>query len=285
MIRNIAILSLIIISQLFAQSTGQNYRLLKEKIVIDSVTVYNLSLKDGSDLRCTIVSFDSVKIDFKALSGWKGSVEFKQVKSISVLRGKWKEGIFIPYQPHSTHLLVSPTAYTLPAGKFYLSYSEFFFPLLTYSPADFFDFGGGMPIIPSSDFEGYYFYGKLSLFQQSGFSAAVGAILINIGENRNTAPFAVITMDNDKFLLNVGASGKIFNNSSIVTAGFEVRTAPRLSIVGEIWALSDDKYSYIGFSGRYRNINYGSDVGFILPWKDTLFDSGLIPWVAVHFYF
>jgi len=267
------------------QTDSTKYEKFNEIIIADSIHVYKLILNDGSEIKCRVTSLDSSEISFLALSGLNSKVKIKFVNSIETVRGKWKNSEFVQYQPHSTHLIIAPTAYTLPQGSFYFSYANFFIPTLTYSPVDFADFSAGMFLLPLNKFDNYYFYGKLLFYKMEGFSASVGGLIYKLGNEKISAPFIVITMDNGFFLLNIGASGKAFNNSNIIMAGAEIRSGKKHSIILEGWAMPNSKFNYFGIAFRYRGYTFGSDIGFFKPLNQNFFNSKLMPIISFNYFF
>lgn len=270
-------------SVLFAQNGATLDEL--NKLSFDSTTVYQVTLKDKSAFYCLADSLTDNSLFAKSLFKKTLVLPVNAIVSINIAEGEWRNGKFFLFNPQSTRMIFMPTGKTLPAGKILISYTQLFYPVLTYSPFKFLDIGAGFSIVPFMPQKEHMFYAKLLLYEQKGFYASVGGMYTSSEEDHNLAPFVSITMDNDKFLLNIGGGGRAFFNSSVVSAGVEFRTAEWNSLLVELLALPESDYDYLAFSSRLRKTDYAADVGFIIPWKKSPLERGLIPWLTFYYYF
>lgn len=278
------LLALILSSvHLFAQSISPQYDTILRNIKTDSTTVYKLYFIDGSEINCRITSFDSIKVSFKSLSGIVGEVKISSLEKIVVLKGKWEKENFIKANPHSSHLLLSPTAKNLQAGSVYYGNAELFFWMLSVAPTDFLTVGIGLPVVPNIDFETIYGYVKLNLGEYAGFNFAAGVVGTVANSNYNYAPFEVITYQHDLFSVTAGFYNNL-NHTSMPYFGGELKLSKRVSLVTENWIIPDSKYNLYSFAIRFSGQSFGSDIGFFNAW-DGMDRFPFMPWLGFFIVF
>jgi len=266
-----------------AQSIKPDYSQMEKRLISDSLHIYKLRFKDGSELKCSITSYDSLSVQFKSLAGFSGSVELTKLENIILIKGNWKEDKFIQNSPHNSRMIVSPTGETLPAGSVYLSAAELFFWMISAAPTDYLTFGVGLPFFPNSRFGTYYGYTKVRLIDYNGIFISVGAAGIVGAGNFEYAPFEVISYSAEKFSLTAGLYNNI-NNSSMFYFGGQIKIGAHSWFITENWIVPNSKINAFFFAIRYSGEYFSSDIGFVNAWESR---DGFpfLPWIGLNYNF
>jgi hypothetical protein len=105
----------------------------------DTLSVKQITLKDGSKLIGRIISSDANEIEFKTSSGVEMKIKQELIQKIQDVElevettSESKPGA---YQVGDHELLLMPTAYTMQSGQSYLSNYELFFLNYSYAPGN-----------------------------------------------------------------------------------------------------------------------------------------------------
>lgn len=279
--KNIFIFFLVSTSITFAQYVKPDYENFAKKVALDSVSVYQMQLKDGSEINCIVTKFDSTTVYFKSVAGLTGSVKFENINKVYLLSGEWLENRFKHFNPHSAHLLLSPTGINLKAGSVYLSFVELFFPMINVAVTDYLTMGLGAPIIPAGRLSTYYFYGKFNALSYKDFYLSGGVFGIVGNGDGYFYPFAVSTYKAERFSITVG--GYLGEDNDILPyIGGELSLSRKVQLVTENWVLPNTDYLLYSIAVRYSTETWGSDLGLVKLFE---VDSGFpfFPWFGVHF--
>ncbi len=266
-----------------SQTIKPDYKSLSEKIIFDSSHVYNLVFNDGSELLCNIVGFDSASLNFKALSGFEGNVELNSISKIKLVRGEWKDNEYKVENPHSHHLVIFPTAETLPQGSIYMSISEVLFWSLTFAPTDFINVGAGSPMIPGAFFSSLYGYVKLRLLNYEGFHLSVGGVAVTALENMSSSSFIAGSAIYDKVKVTLSYYTN-FDQFEMLNFGGEISLNNRMSLITEHDFFTVDQSALHIYGVRFNGNSFGTDFGFIYL-SDENKNSRPFPWLGIYYKF
>lgn len=261
--------------------------------------VTKIELKDGSSLIGTMMSEDSLGIDFRTLGGVTARIAHTQIRfkfpyqagflSIDTVK---KRTII---DPNRTRLFLMPTARPIGSGNGYFSAYEIFFPTLAFGVGNILSVAGGMSIFPGSKNQLFYFAPKVTLLNTTNTSVAVGGVYLGAGGNDegSSLVYGAATFGNEKGSLTIAARIPTEQDqNSLFVIGGELQTSNTVKLITENWIFSNSiLYSFgvrffgdklaadLGFM-RLGNTNSGAGFPFF-PWLGFTYNFGT-PTPASH---
>jgi hypothetical protein len=254
--------------------------------------IHRIELQDGLEVVGTIISQDSMQVEFLSVSKVLMTIPRSQVKSMKQLTGTVEDGVFRHSDPNYTRLFFAPTARSLKNGQGYFSAYEIFFPFLAVGVADVVTLAGGMSLVPAAESQIFYLAPKVTPFHMKDTDLSVGLLYINAtsgGEDGVGIVYAVGTHGTPDAAITVGAGwgfaeGEL-SNKPILLLGGELRISRTLKLISENWIPSSTNWAVYSFGIRFFGENLAADLGFIRPSKFTSDGFPFIPWIGFAYNF
>lgn len=254
----------------------------RQQVPRDTMLTHVLYLADGTTLVGRLVSRDSLTIQFETNGGML-TIPVARVKELRDVRPADVKGneYWFP-DANETRLFFAPTGRMLKKGEGYYSNTYLVLQNFVGGVTDQFTLGGGMSILPSSDFFSenvYYVTPKIGLYNQSKTNVAIGALLgtvpgvnggggdafgILYGVATRGGPDASVTGG-----IGYGFEGGDLQDRPLFMLGGAVRSSRRISLLTEnyfTWT-RESEYVYCGSypscpPPQYRNelqavVSYG----------------------------
>jgi hypothetical protein len=250
-------------------------------------------MRDGSLLVGQITEQSADSISLVTASGRMklaraAIVEIKPVNSADV-----HEGVYWPADPHDTRLFFGPTGRVLGKGNGYFSDLYLFLVNAAWGVTDRFMIGGGLSVLPTSDFFGnnvYFLTPKFALVRREEFNVSVGALVGFAGHSAGSAGMLYVAATNGRpdlsFTYGVGyaySQDKIKSDALLMLGG-NARISRRISLLSE-------NYIFTGSNGGYVVPMYGvriigdklsTDLGFVnFIGRDSRGIFPGVPWVGM----
>ena len=184
------------------------------------------------------------------------------------------DGVYWPPDLHDTRLFFGPTGRVLGKGNGYFSDLYLFFVNAAWGVTERFMIGGGMSVLPTSDFFGnnvYYLTPKIALVQHESFNVSAGALIGFAGHANGSAGIYYVAATNGRpdasFTYGLGyayTKSKISGDATLMLGG-NARVWHRVALMSE-------NYIFTGSSGGYLLPIYGvrfigdklsTDLGFV----------------------
>lgn len=266
-----------------------------EIAVPDSNQVQIISLKDGSVLNGRIVSFTDTEITFAGSLGelvipLSSIEEIKLISMTQIVKGKY----YFP-NPNKTRLFFAPTGRMLDKGEGYFSDYYLFFPGFVYGISGWFNFGGGMSIIPGVNLGNqiFFFTPKIGLKASEDLNIAAGALVIKIptfddtdGDDSDISSLGILygvgTLGSPDASVTVGMgygyAGDQLADNPIFMIGGEARLSRRTALVTENWIIPGAGNPLISYGLRFFGEKLSIDFAFITFLGEGSFFPG-IPYI------
>jgi hypothetical protein len=207
------------------------------------------------------------------------------------------DGVYWPPDPHDTRLFFGPTGRVLGKGNGYFSDLDLFFVNAAWGVTDRFMIGGGMSVIPTSDFFGnnvYYLTPKIALVQRETFNVSAGALIGFAGHANGSAGIYYVAATNGRpdasFTYGLGyayTKSKIAGDATLMLGG-NVRVWRRVALMSENYIFTGSNGGYalpiygIRFIGDKLSTDFGF-VNFIGRGSPGIFPG--LPWLGIAFKF
>ena len=235
----------------------------------DRMTVYELTLKDGSRLYGTIEQENDTSIVFRSVAGVVITAPRADLQSLRTVIGTLTDGEFWPGDPNATRLFFGPTARSLPKGRTYFGVYEFLMPFVQVGVTDRFSIGGGTPLVFGFD-EGerpFWITPKLQVLDRGRTQVAVGGFHAFVdGENAGIA-YGVVTTGRTDASITAGAGYGYSSgggHGAIVMIGGERRASRHLAFVTENYIWKGGQGIVTG-GVRFFGERLSADVGLAVP--------------------
>ena len=207
------------------------------------------------------------------------------------------DGVYWPPDPHDTRLFFGPTGRVLGKGNGYFSDLYLFFVNAAWGVTDRFMIGGGMSVLPTSDFFGnnvYYLTPKVALVQRESFNVSAGALIGFAGHANGSAGIYYVAATNGRpdasFTYGLGyayTKSKIAGDATLMLGG-NARVWRRVSLMSENYIFTGSNGGYalpiygIRFIGDKLSTDFGF-VNFIGRGSPGIFPG--LPWLGIAFKF
>lgn len=215
-------------------------------------------------------SADSLSIELA--SGGTLALARSQVRSVTTVRGRIRNGDFWPQDVNETRLFFAPTARTLPRGAGYISAYMVVLPFVGYGVTDAVTLsggvipfvGGGAPLIG-------YAAPKVRVLATESVQAAVGALAFFSSDADESVGilYAVTSLGRSSDAsVSLGAGfgyvGSEMADTPVLMAGFETRTSRRTKVVSENWIFPSDGV-VLSIGPRFMGERMSADLGLAMP--------------------
>lgn len=262
----------------------------------DSTIVYAIVLIDGSKIigRVTSLTADSVRIQSTASTTGVARTAIREVRAYPL--STMHKGELWPENPHATRLLFSPTAIPLRKGESYFSDFWIFLVSAATGVTDRFTIGGGMTLVPSTDFSKNIFYliPKYTVVNRPTTKVAIGALMAHLPFDAGTSSsvgvlYGVGTLGSRENNVTLGAGwgyvGGTLSKTPVMTLGGQRRVGRRLALISENWfvpsRLSDG--GVITYGVRILGESIAVDLALANAPKDLIFPGVPLLGFAVRF--
>jgi hypothetical protein len=258
---------------------------------LDSL-ITKVELKDGSSLIGTLISEDSLGVDFRTLGGVTARITHTQIR----YKFPYKESAGTPkdsmqrkmiIDPNRSRLFLMPTARPIGSGNGYFSAYEIFFPTLAFGLGNNVSLAGGMSIFPGSSDQLLYFAPKVTLLNSSTLSLAVGGLYIGTGGNNDGTSmfYGAVTLGNEKSSLTIAARIPTEQDqNSLFVIGGELQTSSSVKFITENWIYSNSILYSFGI--RFFGEKLSADLGFVRA-GESYGGNGFpfLPWLGFSYNF
>lgn len=253
----------------------------------------SVRMRDGSQVvgRITQQSADSIGLITSAGRMMLARAAIVEMKSVSA--ADVHDGVYWPADPHDTRLFFGPTGRVPGKGNGYFSDLYLFLVNGAWGVTDRFMIGGGLSVLPSSDFFGnnvYFLTPKFALVRREEFNVSVGALVGFAGHSAGSAGMLYVAATNGRpdlsLTYGVGyayAQEKITSDALLMLGG-NARISRRIALLSE-------NYVFTGSNGGYVVPMYGiriigdklsTDLGFVnFIGRDSPGIFPGLPWVGI----
>ena len=207
------------------------------------------------------------------------------------------DGVYWSPDPHDTRLFFGPTGRVLGKGNGYFSDLYLFFVNAAWGVTDRFMIGGGMSVIPTSDFFGnnvYYLTPKVALVQRESFNVSAGALIGFAGHANGSAGIYYVAATNGRpdasFTYGLGYAymkSKISGDATLMLGG-NARVWHRIALMSEnyIFTGSNGGYALPIYGIRFIGDKLSADFGFVnFIGRDSPGIFPGLPWLGIAFKF
>jgi len=257
----------------------------------DSTAYYKFTLMDDSEIIGKLISTTPETYDILTHTNLRITIKKDQIKNVEMIEPNLSKFKIFRKDPHDSHLFLAPTAKTLPAGKFYFSVYELFFPVVSVGITDFFMLSGGFSLVPGIDLDEQikYVSAKISPTGDSPVKFAFSTTYFSVWEEQDfTAGFGTVTYSSGRVGL-TGGVGFGFNSNEfmetpILILGGELQISNSAKLITENWIWAEEDVALLSFGIRFFSEKLAGDFGFLLPaTKSTV--GGFAPWLGFSYLF
>ena len=207
------------------------------------------------------------------------------------------DGVYWSPDPHDTRLFFGPTGRVLGKGNGYFSDLYLFFVNAAWGVTDRFMIGGGLSVLPTSDFFGnnvYYLTPKVALVQRESFNVSAGALIGFAGHANGSAGIYYVAATNGRpdasFTYGLGyayTKSKISGDATLMLGG-NARVWHRVALMSEnyIFTGSNGGYALPIYGIRFIGDKLSTDLGFVNfigRGSPGIFPG--LPWLGIAFKF
>jgi hypothetical protein len=233
------------------------------------MTIFELTLKDGSRLYGAVEQEDDTSIVFRSVAGVVITAPRGDVQSLRPVEGTLADGEFRPGDPNATRLFFGPTARSLAKGRTYFGVYEFLMPFVQVGVTDQFSIGGGTPLLFGFD-EGerpFWITPKLQVLDTGRTQVAVGAFHAFVDGGNDGIAYGVVTTGRTEASITVGAGYAYSSDGghgTVVMIGGERQASRHVSFVTEnyIWR---GGHGVVTGGVRFFGERLSADVGLAVP--------------------
>jgi hypothetical protein len=234
----------------------------------ESVTTYQLTLRDGSRIYGVVERQSEAEIEFRTLSGSLITAKTGDVLSLKQVKGSMVEGEFLPDDRNQTRLFFAPTGRSLPKGDVSFGTYEFVMPFVQVGVTDRFSMGGGTPLFFGLDESERPFWltPKYQVLNRGNVQAAAGLFHIFAGGENAGIAYGVVTIGGSASSLTAGG-GMAYavdgGRSPIVMVGGDRRVRRNLKVLTENYAWKGG--GVISAGVRFIGERLSADIGLAVP--------------------
>ena len=234
----------------------------------ESVTTYQLTLRDGSRIYGVVERQSEAEIEFRTLSGSLITAKTGDVLSLKQVNGSMVEGEFLPDDRNQTRLFFAPTGRSLPKGDVSFGTYEFVMPFVQVGVTDRFSMGGGTPLFFGLDESERPFWltPKYQVLNRGNVQAAAGLFHIFAGGENAGIAYGVVTIGGSASSLTAGG-GMAYavdgGRSPIVMVGGDRRVRRNLKVLTENYAWKGG--GVISAGVRFIGERLSADIGLAVP--------------------
>jgi hypothetical protein len=234
----------------------------------ESVTTYQLTLRDGSRIYGVVEGQTAEQIEFRTITGSLITARTGDVVSLKQTTGSMVAGEFLPDDLNQTRLFFAPTARSLPKGQVSFGTYEFLMPFVQVGVTDRFSMGGGTPLVFGFDESERPFWltPKYQLFDRGGVQAAAGLFHIVSGSGNAGIAYGVVTAGGAAQSLSVGAGLGYEDGggrSAVVMVGADRRVSRNLKVLTENYVWKGG--GVISAGVRFIGERLSADLGLAVP--------------------
>lgn len=235
-----------------------------------------ITLVDESSLIGRVQSEDALSVSFVTASGMAMKIpknSIREREDISMDSGEGGEYWF--QDPNRSRLVVMTTGHSLPAGQGYFADYELFLGVLSIGITDWFQFTGGITLIPVSPVQAFLLAPKFVPYQTDEFGVAIGWNYVNfIGDNDIggfsglNSPYAAVTYGGQRSSFTLGAGWGFAEGESsnpVFNLGGELRASRGIKLTAEGWFMTgqnDFVFPYI-LGIRFMGEHVAGDFGLL----------------------
>ena len=235
------------------------------------LTVYELSLKDGSRVYGQIEGESDTEVVFRTTSGAVLTTPRPRIVSLRPVVGRMIRGEFRREDPNRTRLAFGPTGRAVPKGQAYLGVYQGLAPFVQVGVTDRFSVGAGTPLIFSfEDWDRpYWVTPKLQVYAGGGNYASVGLLHAFAGDESAGVGYGVFTKETAGGAFTLGAGAAYSSNgvqSAVAMVGGEAPAGRNIKWITENYAWEGTIVSSGGF--RFFGEKLAADLVLAIAFAD-----------------
>jgi hypothetical protein len=230
-------------------------------------TVRQIRLSDGSVMYGRIESHDGDRVVIVTTAGARVEVARANVRSVTVARGRVRNGEMWREDPNPTRLFFAPTGHNLRRGEGYFGVYELFFPFVTFGVTDRITVAAGSPVFPGVVAELAYLAPKVQVVASEKTNIAVGGFAFLSSDETGAAGivYGVGTFGKDD-ALTVGAglpfaSGDGFLERGVFMLGGETRIGRGTKLLTENYLVPGESGAVVSGGVRFFSESLSADFG------------------------
>jgi hypothetical protein len=262
-----------------------------EQAPADTVQVVEqIELRDGSRLIGTVIEESDTDLVLRSLSGSDTRIEKSSILRRRTIRGRYRDGEFLPLDPNQTRLFFAPTGRSLEKGQAYLASYFVVIGFLAVAVSDRLTLAGGGFLIPELVDEFAYVAPKLTVYEKANTSAAVGVLAGFAGGETAGVIYGVATRGYSDQALTLGlgfgfAAGDI-SNTPVLVLGYEGRLGRRVKFISEDYIFPNADVPVLLSGGlRFYGDRLAADLGFVGFVGGEAGDTPVLPWLSFAYNF
>lgn len=231
-------------------------------------TVREIRLSDGSVIYGRIESQDGDRVVIVTTAGARVEVARANVRSMTVTRGKVRNGEVWREDPNPTRLFFAPTGRSLRRGEGYFGVYELFFPFVTFGVTDRITIAAGTPVFPGAIAEFAYVAPKVQIVASPKTNIALGGFAFMSAEGTGSAGivYGVGTFGGDD-ALTVGAGLPFasdddgFLDRGLLMLGGETRIGRGSKLLTENYFVPGENGAVVSGGVRFFGESLSADFG------------------------
>ncbi len=194
---------------------------------------------------------------------------------------------------NTSHLLLSPTARSLPEDKGYINFAEIVMPNFGYGITDEFMIRGGFIPFLISDHILYFTSASLQVAEYGDLTISGGVILTDLtGTQRNWENalygYGIVSYGNDVAVIHAGFgggySGKRESSSAVFMIGGEWKFARTTKLISENWIISETGTGAYSLGLRIFGRSLAGELGGVIITQPHSFKiETFVPWIGITF--
>jgi len=241
---------------------------------VSADTVVEVRLVDGTRFVGQVISRTEEELTLRTPGGTTLTLATREIREITLARGRIVDGQFRPDDPNQTRLLFAPTARPLPRGDAYISSYLLFFPFAGIAVTDRLTLAGGTPILPGAMGEVFYLAPKYTFVHRPGTDLAAGAIAFFATRDLDEGSLGIVYGmgtfgDPDRAItagagwgFSLGGRSSRVESDPVFLIGGELRMSDRTKFVTENWIASgSDTAGLLSGGVRFFGDRLSADLG------------------------
>ena len=246
-------------------------------------TLQILKTRDGSVLLGRVVMEDADSVRFQTTMGTLVIARSNIQDLTEVPASAMRDGSYWPPNPHATRLFFAPTGRMLARGERYFQNTYLFFLSAAGGVTERVTVGGGLSILPLSNFSDNVFFltPKVGLVSQERLNVAAGVLAGFAGLSSGGSAFGIVygvaTLGGPDASATGGAgigyTGDGFADRAVVMLGGEKRLGRRASFITENYLIPGAGQPLISYGIRFFGERLSVDLALI----NTLGEGALFP--------
>ncbi len=230
--------------------------------------IQRLRMSDGSQLYGRVEAVDDDSVDFRTIAGVLIIVDNAQLVELRLVEGRVINGEFRFKDPHTSRLMIGPTARSLRRGEGYVTFHQFAVPSIQVGLTDRVSIGTVTPLMMFGEYYPILVTPKIQLLGREKVQVAAGTIhLLNVDDSGPTGlVYGVTTLGSADNAMTL-ALGYAFSGNErrpLLMLGGELRETGRVKWFTESW-LFGPRDGFVSGGARILRERFSTELALAVP--------------------